>query len=293
MRFRGVSSGKRNGHSQQKQVGLKSLPGSRQRAEVFDFSELKKQPGGRAAEGTEVKQAKVMSREQLQELAERHLVSLDGSRKNRVTASRDRQVGKPDSNSQSSAGRVIENSFSDQKKQTQSNPSQQQSGSNQSRKRLNGVSPGQSTSGAGNTSTLSLNRSQQAGGAHSEIKSAKNRQWQQSRSGIGFEREITVHVGADRILVGNDKFIKVDQGITQEELLQSMIAVMDQYVNSWGPAPKGFYWVPTIQFTISPGGNQYYERLKGSAQKMGLQTESTFTLKPLPVSSDLNSEVEK
>ncbi|WP_298860095.1 hypothetical protein [uncultured Gimesia sp.] len=291
--LRGVASGKKNGLSQQKPVGLKSVPGSRQTAEVFDFSELRKQPGGRAAEGTGVKQAQVMNREQMQELAERHLVSLEGSRENRVTESRDRQVGKPDSNSQSSAGRVIENSFSDQRKQTQSNSSQQQAGSHQSRNRLKGVPPGQSASGAGNTSSLSLNRSQQAGGAHSEIKSAKNRQWQQSRSGIGFEREITVHVGADRILVGNDKFIKVDQGVSQEELLQSMIVVMDQYVNSWGPAPKGFYWVPTIQFTISPGGNQYYERLKGSAQKMGLQTESTFTLEPLPVSSALSTEVEK
>jgi len=296
----GFAQGKGRGTAEQqraglKRAGLKSLPGSREGAEVYDFAELRAQPSGRAAEGSGVKQAKVMSREQLRELAEQHLVSLEGARQNKVTDSQQQRTSQPDSTSSSSSSRVYENSFVDKKTQAQSSSSkqQQQAGSTQSQHRREGTPPGSSASGAGNSSSLSLNRSQRAGGAHSEIKSAKSSSWQQSRSGIGFEREIAIQVGADRILVGEEKFIKVDQGVTQEELLQSMIVVMDQYVNSWGPAPKGFYWVPTIQFTISPGGNQFYERLKGSAQKMGLQTESTFTLKPLPASSALTSEVEK
>jgi len=87
--------------------------------------------------------------------------------------------------------------------------------------------------------------------------------------------------------------IPVDQGITPEKLSQSLMVVMDQYVTSWGPAPKGFYWVPSLQFTISPGGNQYYERLKTTAHKMGLETEAKYTLDPLPGSSSLSNVKEQ
>lgn len=291
--LRGMLQGKRTGSAEQKPAGLKKYPGGGRGAEAYEFSDLRKQSGDRSGGNSEVKQAKVMNREQLQEMAEKHLVSLEGTQKNRVSDTQNRQVGQPDSSVQSSEQRVQENSYAKADNQSQSSTKHQQAPSSQSKQQMKGTPPGQSPAGAGNSSTFNLNRSQRTGGAHLERKSANKGQWQQSRSGIGFEREITVHVGADRIMVGAEKSFNVDQGVTQEELLQSMNVIMDQYVNSWGPAPNGFYWVPTIQFTVSPGGNQYYERLKVSAQKMGLQTESTFTLEPLPVSPVLTPEGEK
>ncbi|MFH1300923.1 MAG: hypothetical protein ABIK07_07650 [Planctomycetota bacterium] len=292
---RGLNPGDGAGTAEQRNAAFKNLPGSRQEAEVYDLADLRKEQGGSGDKNSGLKQAKVISREQLDEMAEQHLVPLDGSREKRVADAQDQQR-QPGSSIPSSENRIMENSFLKEENQTGSSRSKQQEQANrsQSQNRSGRVPPGQSASGAGNASSLSLQRSKRAS-AHAEIESSNNRQWQsqQSRSGIGFEREITVQVGSDRIIVGEDKLINLDQGISQEELLQSMIAVMDQYVEAWGPAPKGFYWVPTIQFTVSPGGNQYYERLKSSAQKMGLQTQAKFTLDPLPVSSTLSSEREK
>lgn len=286
------------GKSQQRTTGLKSLPGSRQGAEVYDLADLKEPKGWSGGQDASLKQAKVIGRDQLKEMAKQHLVPLDAAQSKQFTDARDpQQAGTAESGSPSSPtqSRMVENPFL-KKQGTQSGTgrSDQQAQNTASQPRLEQIPSGKSASGAGNASSFSLNRSKRSG-ASSTIESSKNRQWQpsQSRSGIGFEREITVQVGADQILVGDEKLVQVDQGVTQEQLLQSMIVVMDQYVESWGPAPKGFYWVPTIQFTISPGGNQYYERLKASAQKMGLQTEAKYTLDPLPVSPPLSSGKEQ
>lgn len=289
---RGLTAGDGTGAEQQTTAEFKNLPGSRQGAEVYNLSELRERAGGGAVKGSGLKQAKVMGREELDELAEQHLVSLDEIRKRREADSQNRQ-GQSESAAPASENRMSESSFRKAESQFGSSQSQQQASRSPSQKRLDEVPPGSSASGAGNGSSLSLNLNKRSR-AQSGSESTNNRQWQprQSRSGIGFEREITVQVGADRIIVGDGKTINVNQGVTQEELLQSMIAVMDQHYDSWGPAPKGFYWVPTIQFTVSPGGNQYYERLKQSSQKMGLQTEAKFTLDPLPVSSAPSSEME-
>lgn len=285
----GPGAGTRAEQSQQRATGLKSLPGSRQGAEVYDLADLKEPKGWSGGQDANLKRAKVIGRDQLKELAKQHLVPLDAAQGKQLTDSRDpRGMGKEENGTSpaSSQKRMVENPFL--KKGTQSGTSQpdQQSQNATSQPRLERIPPGRSASGAGNASTLSLNRRKRSG-ASSTIDSSDSNRWQpaQSRSGIGFEREISVQVDAEQILVGGKKVVRVDQGVTQEQLLQSMIVVMDQYVESWGPAPKGFYWVPTIQFTISPGGNQYYERLKSSAQKMGLQTEAKYTLDPLPVSS--------
>tara|TARA_R110002111_G_scaffold168038_1_gene233863 strand:- start:142129 stop:144312 length:2184 start_codon:yes stop_codon:yes gene_type:complete len=290
--LRGFPPGDGAGTAEQQNAAFKNLPGSRQDAEVYNLADLRKQQGGSGDKNSGLKQAKVISREQLDELAAQHLVPLDGSREMRVADARDQQRPAGES-SPSSESRIVENPFLKDQNQTGSSQSKQQAERSQSQNSPERPAAGQSASGAGNASSLSLQRSKRAS-AHAEIESSNNRQWQpqQSRSGIGFEREITVQVGSDRIIVGEEKLINLDQGISQEELLQSMIMVMDQYVEAWGPAPRGFYWVPTIQFTVSPGGNQYYERLKSSAQKMGLQTQAKFTLDPLPVSSGLSSERE-
>ncbi|MCA9005602.1 MAG: hypothetical protein KDA70_10050, partial [Planctomycetaceae bacterium] len=308
-----VSQGNRGGHSGGEHRGLYSgatadagktgagstgnLPGTRPGAEVYDIEDLKGPYSGGEGAGPGVKQAKVIGRDQLKEMAEQHLIDLE-----------DRQPGKPaggeqkqgqsevqtDSQAAMAQNRMIENPFLKEGTQTGNSASQQQTAS------ADAIppspfprTPGQSARGAGNASSISLQRSHRS--ASQSDMDSQNRPWGalQSRSGIGFEREITVQIGADRIIVGDEKVIGVDQGISPEKLSQTMMVVLDQYVTSWGAAPKGFYWVPTLQFTISPGGNQYYERLKSSAQKMGLQTEAKYTLDPLPGSSSLSTVKEQ
>ncbi|WP_417380537.1 hypothetical protein [Gimesia sp.] len=294
---RGLYSGTTSGGGKIDDKAFANLPGSRPGAEVYNIEDLKGPYSGSEGAGPGVKQAKVIGRDQLKEMARQHLVELDGTQSTKTAEGEEKQ-GQSESQNETQAAmaqnRVIENPFLKEGTQTGNSATQQQTAS------ADAIppnpfprTPGQSARGAGNASSISLHRSHKS--AAQSDRDSQNRQWgpPQSRSGIGFEREITVQIGADRIIVGDEKVIALDQGVTQEKLSQSMMVVMDQYVTSWGPAPKGFYWVPTLQFTISPGGNQYYERLKSSAQKMGLQTEAKYTLDPLPGSSSLSTVKEQ
>ncbi len=286
----GLSSDPDSKQAKSGNEGPGKVPGSRSSAEVFSLSDLKKPTGEYTGTSSGLKHAKVMDREQLKRQAEQHFVTLNGAQE-KQSSHKQNGEGQKLSSKASSENRLIENPFvktGNQKESTRSSQSTQKTGSSQDQPRSKQKTPGQSASGAGNSkSSFSFNQSQRAGGAQSEIESSEHRQWQppQSRSGIGFEREISVQVGAEQIIVGEGKVVNLNPGISQEELLQSMIVMMDQHLKSWGPAPKGFYWVPTIRFAVSPGGNQFYERLKLSAQKMGLQTVAKFTLDPLPVTS--------
>jgi hypothetical protein len=95
---------------------------------------------------------------------------------------------------------------------------------------------------------------------------------------IGFEREITVRVEADRLVVGKDFVIRIREEQTQKDLVDEVIETIDVHARSWGQAPENFYWVPTIRFLVSPGGNQHYERLHGPLSRFGLSSRVDFTL---------------
>ncbi|WP_417391408.1 hypothetical protein [Gimesia sp.] len=293
--YSGTTSG--GGKPEEGAGAFGNLPGTRPGAKVYNIEDLRGSHSEREGAGPGIKQAKVIGRDQLREMAEQHLVELDDTQSSKSTGGEEKQGQSEtltDSEMAMAQNRAMENPFSKEGAQTGSSVTQPQSISDAALPpNPFPRTPGQSARGAGNASSISLQRSHKSR-SQSEMDS-QNRQWghPQSRSGIGFEREITVQIGADRIIVGDEKVIPVDQGITPEKLSQSLMVVMDQYVTSWGPAPKGFYWVPSLQFTISPGGNQYYERLKTTAHKMGLETEAKYTLDPLPGSSSLSTVKEQ
>ena len=106
------------------------------------------------------------------------------------------------------------------------------------------------------------------------------RRWGLSNRGarIGFEREITVRVEADRLVVGRDFVVRIGEGQRQKDLIGEVIEAIDAHARSWGQAPESFYWVPSIRFLVSPGGNQHYERLHGPLSRFGLSSRVDFTL---------------
>jgi hypothetical protein len=95
---------------------------------------------------------------------------------------------------------------------------------------------------------------------------------------IGFEREIHVQVMSTRIVVADETTFPITDGILADELTALMAAHVDQHIRSWGAAPNGFTWIPTFRFVVSPGGNQYSERLIGVVHRWGLQANVEFTL---------------
>ncbi len=109
---------------------------------------------------------------------------------------------------------------------------------------------------------------------------------QPSRNGIGYERTITINVTSNRMTVADEESIAVGKGESRKELMRALIISMNRHVRTWGLPPKGFYWVPKVKFIISPGGNQYYERVEGDLQRMGIESTTEYQLKQRETSTD-------
>jgi len=57
-----------------------------------------------------------------------------------------------------------------------------------------------------------------------------------------------------------------------------LLAAVDENSATWGRAAAGFFWVPSLRFVISPGGNQIYDRLAPLVTRSGLRADAEFTL---------------
>ncbi len=98
------------------------------------------------------------------------------------------------------------------------------------------------------------------------------------RSGIGLERRVTVYIESYRVVVG-DKILPADDShFVSEHLADDAVFSAQQQVQSWGNAPRGFYWIPSIRFMVSPGGNKHYERLRPAFEQSGIPTSVKFRL---------------
>lgn len=104
--------------------------------------------------------------------------------------------------------------------------------------------------------------------------------WQRHvRSGnIGYEREVLIRVSSTQVTVADETSFPITQGISADELRQLLSVHMSQHVLSWGEPPRSFYWLPSVKFMVSPGGNQFYERLRPIVGKWELRHEVEHTL---------------
>ena len=106
------------------------------------------------------------------------------------------------------------------------------------------------------------------------------RRWGESslHAGIGFERELTVRVDANRVTVGNQPAIAAGQGELPAERAERVAAAIDDEAQAWGRPPENFYWVPTLRFVVTPGGNRHSERLRGRLNLYGLDSTVDYRL---------------
>ncbi|MCA9073630.1 MAG: hypothetical protein KDA93_01255 [Planctomycetaceae bacterium] len=110
--------------------------------------------------------------------------------------------------------------------------------------------------------------------------SNKQPSWQKhSHAGeIGYEREVLIRVSSTQVTIADETSFPITQGISAEELRQLLSVHMSQHVNSWGEPPRSFYWLPSVKFVVSPGGNQFYERLKPIVGQWDLHSDVELTL---------------
>lgn len=114
------------------------------------------------------------------------------------------------------------------------------------------------------------------------LENLRNRKWGSSPQSamIGLEQGINVRVDAGKIIVGTDRTIPVGQGESASDAFAAILSEVEAETRSWGAPPNGFFWRPSLNFHVSPGGNQHFERLQPLAVRSGLTTTRTFTLEP-------------
>jgi hypothetical protein len=98
------------------------------------------------------------------------------------------------------------------------------------------------------------------------------------RANVGFEHDVTIRVQADRIFVGEQPPVPCRPFESSRALSAAVIAALDRDARSWGPPPANFYWVPHINFVISPGGNVPYERIRPAIARHGLISSVDYRL---------------
>ncbi len=108
----------------------------------------------------------------------------------------------------------------------------------------------------------------------------QHRRWGQFEEGanIGLEKPVAIFVDAEQIIVADQLIIPIRPGATRTEMFDQLLAAIDENAASWGPAATGFFWVPSLRFVISPGGNQIYDRLAPLVTRSGLRADAEFTL---------------
>jgi hypothetical protein len=89
---------------------------------------------------------------------------------------------------------------------------------------------------------------------------------------------VTIQVQADRIFVGHQPPIPSDHYLSSRELSAAVIGMLDRDARTWGPPPENFYWVPHINFVVSPGGNIPYERIRPAIERHGLISSVDYRL---------------
>lgn len=114
--------------------------------------------------------------------------------------------------------------------------------------------------------------------APDSVRSSLRRRWGFSSPAatIGFEREVQIEVEPHRMIVARGDTIPLGNGETREQMAGQLLAALEKEARSWGHPPEGFYWVPTIRFVVSPGGNQHHERLKQPLETWGLGSRVEF-----------------
>ena len=93
---------------------------------------------------------------------------------------------------------------------------------------------------------------------------------------IGLEREVSIDVESNRLVVAGKHAIRVGEGESKQETFERLVTVLDLQARDWGQPPQGFYWTPSLRFVVADGGSSNYELSKSLAERAGLVTSMEF-----------------
>lgn len=100
------------------------------------------------------------------------------------------------------------------------------------------------------------------------------RKWGQvgRKAKFGWEKKVKIYLNDKRIVVDNKQHMMlVTPADSGEEIVNHVVAAIDDIADSWGEPQTDFYWVPVVQYVVYPGGDANYARLHTALeQKWGV-----------------------
>lgn len=100
----------------------------------------------------------------------------------------------------------------------------------------------------------------------------------QAERGIGIERSVAIHLRMDSIQIGDDEPTTLPAFPTSDEVQALVAQKTDQHVRSWGPAPASFFWKPSLEIVVHPGGNRHIARVTELVELWGLPVQLDYVL---------------
>lgn len=124
------------------------------------------------------------------------------------------------------------------------------------------------------------NRDRNASAEAMRLESLSRRHWGDSDpyATIGLEQDVTIRIDSERIIVAEDRELRLQPNELPMQTFLRMIEAVDQEAHQWGKSRSGFYWTPRLRFIISPGGNQVYDRIQPITARTGLSTTEDYIL---------------
>jgi hypothetical protein len=106
------------------------------------------------------------------------------------------------------------------------------------------------------------------------VRASGPRKWGQvgRKAKFGWEKKVKIYLNGKWIVVDNKQhMIRVTPADSSEEIVNHVVASIDDIADSWGEPQTDFYWVPVVQFVVYPGGDTNYARLHTALeQKWGV-----------------------
>ncbi len=102
----------------------------------------------------------------------------------------------------------------------------------------------------------------------------------QSNGAIGIERNVILALKADRFEIVDGPHVGIPIEMTRHEFQDLVAALIDAHARTWGSPPSNYFWRPTFEVHIHPGGNVHYPQLKELFEYWGLNSKIEFVKSP-------------
>ncbi|MBM79386.1 MAG: hypothetical protein CMJ78_02175 [Planctomycetaceae bacterium] len=99
---------------------------------------------------------------------------------------------------------------------------------------------------------------------------------------IGFERKMTVKVYSDHIIFGDRYQLKTPKGVDVDSLKRQIVRGVDAKAKTWGAPPDNFYWIPVIEYQVTPSGRDNFREVFKTLKESGLYSTTEYIAEPQP-----------